>query len=46
MKNLKSRKVKSKQFGTPNKFDVNGSYTGTPNFNNINEKPIQDADDL
>lgn len=30
-------------------FDPDGSYTGVPNevfYNNKNEKPIQDADDL
>lgn len=41
----KSKKVKNKQFGKPNKFDINGSYTGTSAL--ISDlKPIQDADDL
>lgn len=31
------------------KFDPSGSYTGVPNevfYNNVDENPIQDADDL
>ena len=43
MKKLK--KFKTKQFGTPDKFDVNGSYTGTSSLDN-DIKPVQDADDL
>ena len=39
----KSKKFKPKHFGKPNKFDVNGSYTGTGSINDI---PVQDADDL
>ena len=41
----KSKNLKNKQFGKPNKFDINGSYTGTSAL--ISDlKPIQDADDL
>ena len=40
----KSKKIKQKQFGKPNKFDVNGSYTGTSLLPDL--KPVQDADDL
>ena len=41
----KSKKIKTKQFGKPNKFDINGSYTGTSSL--ISDlKPVQDADDL
>ena len=40
----KSTKVKNKNFGKPNKFDVNGSYTGTSLLPDL--KPVQDADDL
>ena len=39
----KLKKFKTKHFGKPNKFDVNGSYTGTSSINNV---PVQDADDL
>lgn len=45
MKNTKLKNIKHKQFGKPDKFDVNGSYTGTPSLDN-DIKPIQDADDL
>ena len=45
MKNNKVKKVKTKQFGKSNKFDVNGSYTGTSSLND-DLKPVQDADDL
>ena len=41
---LKQLKNKSSYLGRPTKFDVNGSYTGTPN--QIEDLPIQDADDL
>jgi len=44
MKNTKSKKIKQKQFGKPNKFDVNGSYTGTSLLSDL--QPVQDADDL
>ena len=44
MKNLKSKKIKNKQFGKPDQFDVNGSYTGTGLLADL--KPVQDADDL
>ena len=40
----KSSKIKQKQFGKPNQFDVNGSYTGTSLIADL--KPVQDADDL
>lgn len=43
---MKSKKTKTTNFGLPSKFDVNGSYTGTPKTNDKYEKPIQDADDL
>ena len=45
MKNTKSKKIKQKYFGKPNRFDVNGSYTGTSGLI-ADLKPIQDADDL
>ena len=45
MKKIKSKKIKQKQFGKPNQFDVNGSYTGTSGLI-ADLKPIQDADDL
>lgn len=45
MKKSKLRKLKNKPFGLSNKFDVNGSYTGTSSL--ISDlKPVQDADDL
>ncbi len=44
MKNTRTKKIKQKQFGKPDKFDVNGSYTGTSLLADL--KPIQDADDL
>ena len=40
----KSKKVKQKQFGKPNKFDANGSYTGTSLLSDL--QPVQDVDDL
>ena len=46
MKIKKLNKIKITNFGKPNQFDVNGSYTGTPNLNNEIEPPVQDADDL
>lgn len=45
MKNTKLKNIKQKQFGKPNKFDVNGSYTGTASLSN-DTNPVQDADDL
>ena len=39
----KLKKFKTKHFGKRNKFDVNGSYTGTGLINDI---PVQDVDDL
>ena len=45
MKKLKSNKLKPNNFGKPNKFDINGSYTGTSSLI-ADLKPIQDADDL
>ena len=44
MKNSKYKKLKNNKFGKPNKFDVNGSYTGTSLLADL--KPVQDADDL
>jgi len=44
MKNIKLKKNKQKHFGKANKFDVNGSYTGTSLLPDLN--PVQDADDL
>jgi len=41
----KSKKITNKQFGKPNRFDVNGSYTGTSSLI-ADLKPVQDADDL
>ena len=46
MKKNKSNKVKTTKFGAPSKFDINGSYTGTPALDCRYEAPIQDADDL
>jgi len=43
-KNLRKPPKKSKTFGKPNNFDVNGSYTGTSLLSDL--KPVQDADDL
>ena len=45
MKKQKSQQLKSKQFGKPDKFDINGSYTGTSGILS-DLKPVQDADDL
>ena len=45
MKSTKTKKIKQKQFGKPNQFDINGSYTGTSGLI-ADLKPIQDADDL
>ena len=45
MKSKKTKKIKQKQFGKPNKFDINGSYTGTSSLI-ADLNPIQDADDL
>lgn len=45
MKNKKLKNIKTKQFGKPNQFDVNGSYTGTSSLI-ADLKPVQDADDL
>ncbi|MBO5910013.1 MAG: hypothetical protein J6Q15_00740 [Clostridia bacterium] len=45
MKNKSIKKVKNSKFGKPNKFDINGSYTGTSSLI-ADLKPIQDADDL
>jgi len=42
---MKNKKRKTKIFGNPNKFDINGSYTGTSGLI-ADLKPIQDADDL
>jgi hypothetical protein len=39
------RKKTTTKLGKPNKFDVNGSYTGTSNLLS-DLKPVQDADDL
>jgi hypothetical protein len=36
---------KNKYFGKPDKFDTNGSYTGTSSLI-ADLKPVQDADDL
>ena len=44
MKSKKTKKVNPKQFGRPNKFDINGSYTGTGSLDDL--EPVQDADDL
>jgi len=41
----KKRKTKNKILGNPDKFDINGSYTGTSGLI-ADLKPIQDADDL
>ncbi|MFQ6724162.1 MAG: hypothetical protein ACLRFE_02380 [Clostridia bacterium] len=41
----KVKKIKTKSFGNPSKFDINGSYTGTSSLvSDLN--PVQDADDL
>ena len=45
MKKKKTNKITTKQFGNPDKFDINGSYTGTP-FLIDDQNPVQDADDL
>lgn len=47
MKNSKPSKSKTKhtKLGKPDKFDVNGSYTGTSSLL-PDLKPVQDADDL
>ena len=42
MKN--NKKLKIRQFGKSNKFDINGSYTGTSSLDDL--KHVQDADDL
>jgi len=44
MKKKNLRKISKTQFGKPDKFDANGSYTGTSLLADL--KPIQDADDL
>ena len=44
MKKKNLRKIPKSQFGKPDKFDANGSYTGTSLLADL--EPIQDADDL
>lgn len=44
MKNPKLNKKLKTKLGKPNKFDVNGSYTGTSLLADL--EPVQDADDL
>ena len=45
MKKSKLKKLKNKPFGSADKFDINGSYTGTSGLlSDLN--PVQDADDL
>lgn len=44
MKRRLSRKIQSLVNIEPSNTDPNGSYTGRPR--DINEKPVQDADDL
>ena len=41
----KNLKYKTTKLGKPNKFDANGSYTGTSSLI-ADLKPVQDVDDL
>ena len=45
MKKKSLNKPGTKNFGKPNQFDINGSYTGTSSLSG-DLKPVQDADDL